>query len=174
MVVSVSRRCGRQSDCIATAAYRSACGGRVRVAGGGCRVVGGGAILGCAVPTGTLNGFVGAPTPGVFGAGRTGAPPGAASGAERAVGPGLVAAMGTRPAAAAAAIAGSSIWSAAADCSGSIPGENGAGMFGRSCVIVPPGPPWLGIPLCTPGKPGDGCGRGAATVTVVAMIRIRS
>ena len=74
------------------------------------RPAAGGARLGCAVPTGTFHGFVGAPTPGAVGAGFCcAAPPGGINGAGRGDGPGLNAGMGTRPAAAAAAIAGSSI-----------------------------------------------------------------
>jgi hypothetical protein len=48
--------------------------------GGGCSVVGGCGRLGCAVPTGAFHGFVGAPTPGAFGPGNGGAPPGGING----------------------------------------------------------------------------------------------
>src|SRR5688500_11698001 len=88
---------------------------------------GGGASDGCGVPTGAFHGFVGAGAAvaaGMFGEGPDGgiAPgiiiPGAIApgmfGEEPNDGPGIGAGTAIRPAAAAAAIAGSSIWSAAA------------------------------------------------------------
>ena len=93
-----------ETDCIATReSYRSACGGRGRrigcVAGAG-----GGAKLGCGVPIGAFQGFDGV----AAGAGAgAGAAPGITNGVVGGVdGPGAGTAIS--PAAAAAAIAGSS------------------------------------------------------------------
>ena len=97
----------------------SPCGGRVRVAA---------ALHGrrrrrqtrCAVPTGTLNGSSVLPHPAYLARGLLCATGRHQRRRKRCVGPRVHRWDGTRPAAAAAAIAGSSIWSAAVDCSGSI------------------------------------------------------
>ena len=133
------------------------------VAGGGV----GGARPGRDAPPGTFHGFDGADAAGAGGV--VGSTSGARIPGFSIITPGGGAGTVTSPAAAAAAIAGSSCWSSFAGFgSGNMPGVRDPGA--RSCVMFGDDP---GYPFGI-ADPGPAGGRVAAAAVVVAMIKMRS